>query len=149
MSLPTDVIKELVQNKVAFVARMNLKVLDLEPGHVKLWAPLQGNENHVGSIYAGALFTLAEIPGGALCLTMFDLSKYYPIVKEMTIRFIRPALTDVTIESSISKAEWDRIEAEAQRNGKAEFVLEGKIIDRSGEVVATSKGVYQVRAIGK
>jgi thioesterase domain-containing protein len=146
--MSTDVIRDTVENRILFLARMNLKVLDLKPGHVKLWAPLSGNENHVGGVYAGALFTLAEIPGGVLCLTTFDASRYYPIVKEMTIRFVRPARTDVTIESTMSELEAQRIKTEADKNGKAEFVLEGKIKDQNGEVVAVSNGIYQVRTLG-
>ncbi len=142
-----DLIKELVENKVAFVSRMNLKVMDLRPLYVKLWAPLLGNENHIGSMYAGALFTLAEIPGGALCLATFDATKYYPLVKEMTIRFVRPARTDVTIECSLSTEEADRIAAAAELHGKADFALEGHITDQSGDVVAISKGIYQLRKI--
>jgi thioesterase domain-containing protein len=147
MNLPLAVIKELVENKVAFVARMNLKVLDLRAGYVKLFAPLQGNENHVGTMYAGALFTLAEIPGGALCLTLLDVSRFYPIVKEMNIRFLRPARTDMTIEASIPREEAERIRAEAEKKGKADFVIESEIKDETGEVVATSKGIYQARAV--
>jgi acyl-coenzyme A thioesterase PaaI-like protein len=146
--ISTDIIKDAVENRILFLARMNLRVLDLRPRHVRLWAPLLGNENHVGGVYAGALFTLAEIPGGVLCLTTFDAGRYYPIVKEMTIRFIRPARTDVTIESTMSKAEAQRIKTEADKNGKAEFVLEGEIKDQNGEIVAVSKGIYQVRTLG-
>jgi acyl-coenzyme A thioesterase PaaI-like protein len=142
-----DVLKELVENKVAFVSRMHLKVMDLRPRYVKLWAPLRGNENHVGSMYAGALFTLAEIPGGALCLATFDATRYYPLVKEMTIRFVRPARTDVTIECSLSTGEADRIKAAAELRGKADFALVGHITDQGGEVVAISKGIYQIREI--
>ncbi len=152
MSLTTEgislnLIKELVENKVAFLSRMNLKVMDLRPRYVKLWAPLRGNENHVGSMYAGALFTLAEIPGGALCLTTFDATKYYPLVKEMTIRFVRPACTDVTIECSFSTGEAEWIQAAVELHGKADFTLAGHVIDQSGDVVAVSKGIYQLREI--
>jgi len=138
-----------VETKVAFVERMKLKALELKPGHVKLAAPLQGNENHVGGMYAGALFTLAEMPGGALFLTTFDAEKYYPIVKEMTIQYRRPARTDCTVEVSISESEAQSIKEEAENNGKAEFTLECEIKDQSGEVVATTRGIYQLRTIGR
>jgi acyl-coenzyme A thioesterase PaaI-like protein len=148
MMFPPETVKELVETKIAFVERMGLKVLELAPGYVKLMAPLRGNENHVGGIYAGALFTVAEIPGGALFLTTFDLSRYYPIVKEMNIQFRRPAGTDVTIELSIPEDERRRIESDLEKNGKADLVLHGEIKDLSGMVVAVSKGTYQFRTIG-
>ena len=147
--IPTEMMKELIETKVGFVERMGLKVLELSPRFVKLLAPLNGNENHVGTMYAGAMFTLAEIPGGAVFLTSFDISKYYPLVKEMNIRFLKPATSDLTIELSLSEDKVSRIIADADENGKADFTLEGELKDESGRVVAVSSGVYQIRTIGK
>lgn len=149
MNMPPEMIKQLLETKVAFVERTGLKALQLQPRHVKLMVPLKGNENHIGTMYAGALFTVAEVPVGALYVTTFDMTKYYPIIKEMNIQFVRPAKTDVTIELSISEEEARRIQAEAEETGKAEFVLEGEVKDESGDVVARSRGVYQLRAFGK
>jgi len=148
MDISIDMVKELVENKIDFVKRMNLKAVELSRGHVRLVAPLEGNENHIGSMYAGALFTLAEIPGGALFLTTFDTSRYYPIVKEMTIRFLRPARSDVSIDITISDEEVRRIQDQAADSGKADYVLEGAITDVSGDVVATMSAVYQLRSVG-
>ena len=94
MDMPLENMKRLLETTVAFVGRTGVKALELEPRRVKLMAPLRGNENHIGTMYTGALFTLAEIPVGALYLTTFDVSKYYPEIKEMTIQFVRPAKTD-------------------------------------------------------
>lgn len=148
MAMSTDAITQLIQSAVPFVQRMGLRVEELRPGYVKLVTPLQGNENHIGTVYAGALFTLAEIPGGALFLSVFDGTRFYPVVKEMNIRFLRPARSDVTITMSLSEEEVRRIRTEAEENGKAEFVLEGDIMDSVGEKVASTRGVYQVRAVG-
>jgi acyl-coenzyme A thioesterase PaaI-like protein len=147
MDISADTLKSFSGKKVAFIERMGLETLEARAGYVKLKVPLQGNENHVGIMYAGALFTLAEVPGGALFTVSFDVTRFYPIVKEMSIRFRRPALTDVTIEMKMSDAEVQRIQAEAEEKGKADYVLEGEIKDESGEVVALSKGVYQIRAV--
>lgn len=147
MKISADTIRKFSGKTIAFVERMGLEVVESRPGYVKLKTPLKGNENHVGIMYAGALFTLAEMPGGALFTTSFDVSRYYPIVKELSIRFRRPATTDATIEMTMSKDEVERIQAEADEKGKADYILEGEIKDESGEVVALSKGVYQIRAI--
>lgn len=149
MNIPLETMKQLMETRVAFVERTGLKALDLEPRHVKLMVPLKGNENHIGTMYAGALFTLAEVPIGALYLTTFDVTRYYPIVKEMTIKFVRPTKTDATIEITISEEEVKSIQAAVEEHGKAEFVLEGEVKDASGEVVCTSRGIFQLRTIGK
>ena len=145
MAFPAEIARQFTEDKIAFVKRMNLKAEVLEPGFVRLRVPLAGNENHIGSMYAGALFTLAEIPGGALFLTSFDTSKFYPIVKEMNLRFRRPATGDIVVEARLSAEEIERLQTEAQANGKAEYVLELQLTDGSGEVVALSRGIYQLR----
>jgi len=147
MKLTPEMMKSFIEKPFDFVERMGLRVIELEPRNVKLSVPLQGNENHIGTMYAGALFTIAEIPGGALFLTTFDVSRFYPVIKEMTIRFIKPAKTDVTIGMVMSVSEAKRIVSEAEKNGKAEYVLEGEIKDTNEEVVAVSRGIYQVRII--
>lgn len=145
MAFPAEIARQFTEDKIAFVKRMNLKAEVLEPGFVRLRVPLAGNENHIGSMYAGALFTLAEIPGGALFLTSFDASKFYPIVKEMNLRFRRPATGDIVVEARLSDEEIERLQNEALANGKAEYVLELQLTDGSGEVVALSRGIYQLR----
>jgi thioesterase domain-containing protein len=135
----------IIEEGIDFVKRMGLKVVDLKRGYCKLSAPIKGNENHIGTMYAGALFTLAEIPGGALSWSSFDLNKFFPIIKEMSISYRRPVTTDAYVEISISEDEIARIEEEASTKGKSDFILEGEIKDESGQVTALSKGLYQLR----
>ena len=145
MAFPLEVARQLTEEQIAFVKRSQLKAEVLEPGFVRLCMPLAGNQNHIGSMYAGALFTLAEIPGGALFLTSFDTQRFYPIIKEMNLRFRRPATGDIRVEARLDAAEIERLQAEAAETGKAEYVLELALTDSTGEVVAQSRGLYQLR----
>ncbi len=145
MPLPIDQCKNLLENSLDFSKRCGFKVLELEKGYVKAFMPIVGNNNHIGTMYAGALFTLAEMPGGALYLTSFDTDKFYPIVKDMYLKFVAPAATDITAEYSLTKEEITNISKEAEEVGKAEFILSGELKDAEGKVVAISKGVYQIR----
>ena len=145
MPLPIELVRQLTEEQIAFVQRSGLKADVLEVGHVRLRMPLTGNQNHIGSMYAGALFTLAEIPGGALFLTSFDTQRFYPIVKEMNLRFRRPATGDIQVEASLSEAQIEQLQKQATEEGKAEYVLELQLTDDSGEVVAQSRGLYQLR----
>ena len=145
MPFPVEVARQLTEEQIAFVKRSNLKALVLEPGFVRLQMPLAGNQNHIGSMYAGALFTLAEIPGGALFMTSFDVTRFYPIVKEMNLRFRRPAKGDICVEARLSAEQIEQLQNEAQANGKADYLLELELTDASGEIVALSRGLYQLR----
>ena len=141
-----NVAKKVLETGIKFVERSGLKVLELERGRVKCLMPFTGNGNHIGTMYAGALFTLAEIPGGALFLSSFDAARYFPIVKELNIKFLKPVKTDVTIEITLSEARITELQTEADAQGKVEFVLEGEIKTADGVVVAASHGIYQLRA---
>ncbi|WP_017937569.1 YiiD C-terminal domain-containing protein [Zestomonas thermotolerans] len=145
MALPTELARLFTEERIAFIKRMNLKAEVLEPGYVRLRAPLAGNENHIGTMYAGALFTLAEVPGGALFVTSFDHQRFYPIVKEVNLRFRRPATGDIHVEARLSASEIERIQIEAAANGKADYALELQLCDAAGEVVAESRALYQLR----
>ncbi|MFP6851444.1 MAG: YiiD C-terminal domain-containing protein [Pseudomonas sp.] len=145
MPMPLELVRQLTEEQIAFVQRSGLKAEVLEPGCVRLCMPLTGNQNHIGSMYAGALFTLAEIPGGALFLTSFDAQRFYPIVKEMNLRFRRPATGDIRVQACLAEDEIQRLQKQATEEGKAEYVLELQLTDDSGEVVALSRGLYQLR----
>ena len=98
-------IRVAAENTFPFVTRCGVKVLELARGYCKMLMPFEPNINHVGMMYAGALYTIAELPGGVIYLTSFDTSKYYPIVKDMQIRFRRPAMGDVTVSVRVSEEE--------------------------------------------
>lgn len=149
MMLRPEDAKVFIEKPFAFVERIGVKALVMEPRRVKLGLPLEGNSNHIGSIYAGALFTVAELPGGALFLTTFDVERFYPVLKAMNIRFRRPAFTDVTVEVSLAEDDVQRIANEAECQGKAEFTLNAEVRDADDRVVAETEGVYQLRKTGQ
>ena len=141
-------IKAASDKTFPFVERCEVQTLEVDRGYCKMLMPFKPNINHVGIMYAGALYTIAELPGGTIYLTSFDTKKFYPIVKDMSIRFRRPAKTDVTVEVRVSEEEIERIQAEAEANGKCDFEWDVEIKDASGEVVALTHNVYQLRKIG-
>ena len=72
-----------------------IQVVELERGYVETTAPFEGNGNHLGTMYAGVLFTVAEVIGGVMAAVTFDMTKVVPLVKSMEIDFKRPARSDV------------------------------------------------------
>ncbi|KZZ58593.1 thioesterase [Oleiphilus sp. HI0125] len=134
-----------VEEKIDFVKRSGLKLIEAEDGYVTCLMPAKGNQNHIGAMYAGALFTLAEIPGGALWLANFDITKCYPILKSFTIDYLKPALGDIQIRIGLSSEDIEAYQAQCMDNEKVEFELVGDLTDSQGQVVARSKGIYQLR----
>jgi len=141
----TEAMTAMVGTTIPIMAAMGLKVVEVRRGYAAAEIPAEPNVNHFGTIYAGSLFTVAEMLGGVIGLTSFDLPGYIPVVKGLDIRFRRVAKTAVRATASLSDAEIARIEEDARANGKSEFVLVAELTDDAGEVVATSEGVYQMR----
>lgn len=149
VSSPTSLIEEFPPDAAgvaltdfAFVERSGLELLHAERGRAVVRIPLEPNVNHVGMMYAGALFTAAEIPGGVLFAGAFPLDRYYPIVGNLEIRFAAPARTSVLVDARMSDDEIDRVTADLEANGKAKWLLTQELVDESGVVVATTKGTY-------
>ncbi|MDX1634103.1 MAG: DUF4442 domain-containing protein [Marinobacter sp.] len=140
-------VNRVIGLSIPFATRNGFAVEEVRPGYVRAKIRLKGNKNHFGSLYAGAYFLVAEIPGGVLSL--FDLGPAYtPILKEMTLQFLAPANSDVTVEFTLAPETLEAIKAEADTTGRAAFSLEGYLYDKEGQHVATSLAHYRVRRKG-
>jgi acyl-coenzyme A thioesterase PaaI-like protein len=129
------------------VRNMGFRFLECRERHVRLMMPLAGNTNHIGTMYAGCIFTLGEMAGGAIFGACFDFTRLFPIVKEVTIRYRRPVMSDITLEISLSGERVKEIEEGVAAKGKCDFVLDLDLIDAHGEIVALVHGTWQVRTI--
>ena len=85
---------------------------------------------------------MAEFPGGVLFLDYLDGEKIYPIVAEMSIRYRRPAMTDIYVDMQMDIATLDQMKADTLENGKAEMTHRQELTDETGEVVAISEARY-------
>jgi len=144
----TALMNTVIEHAVPPMHALGIRVVELRPGHVIGAAPLAGNANHLGTMYAGALFGLAEMLGGALFAASFDVHRFYPTVKDVQIRYRRPTTTDVRAEASLDADTIARLQREIEEHGKAEFELDATLTDEAGVVVATTHGIYQIRANG-
>lgn len=144
-----EIVNSALEFTVPIAHKMGVQASEVRPGYAATKVPIEGNGNHFGVMYAGVLFTVAEVLGGALALASFDTAKYYPLVKDLHIFFRKPAATDVIAEATMSEAEIARVAEEADLKGKSDFTLTAKVIDANGVVVAETEGLYQLRAHNK
>lgn len=137
-------VNRLVHLAIPFAGRSGFEIEALQPGYLRARMPFKGNRNHIGTMYAGALFTLAEIPGGVIVI--FDMgAAFIPILKSLEMTYLKTARTDVTVEFHFPPEQRDAVMSEVRQQGKAEFVLKADLTDERGEVVAKSHALYQVR----
>ena len=134
----------MIGQGLPFTRRNGFTIDRLHAGYLKAHIPLRGNRNHMGTVYAGAQFLLAEVPFGALSILEFE-GRYIPILRELNIRFQQPARSDLTLELSLPEGLTEQIEADIAKNGKANLTLDMTLTNKDGEAVATAVADYQVR----
>lgn len=144
-SIRPRLVQLLSPRVIPFVRNTGVRVVELEPGRVVARMPIKGNVNHIGTMYAGALFTLAEFPGGPLMLATYGITRFIPIVTDLRMEFVKVAKSDVTVELAMSADEIARVEAETLAHGQAEFTLHGELRRSDGALVARSTALYQMR----
>lgn len=133
--------------KIATLKHMGLKVLEESPNTLKVEMPYEGNSNHLGGVYAGAIFTLAEFPFGVMCINKFDMKNIVPVVGEVTIRFIAPSNGSLTVEVNVSDDQWAEIERETKAKGKFKLIKEIEVRDQQGKLISVAKATYFTLAV--
>lgn len=129
------------------LGKANFAVLLAEPGKVRCTMPLEGNNNHLGSVYAGMLFSFAEAAAGAFLLATVDVSSIKIMVRGGRIEYHRLALTDVFADVTYDQNRLAAVMNEVAQEGKAFFEFPVEIRDNNGDKVATAVFDYRFRAI--
>jgi thioesterase domain-containing protein len=142
-----SLVNAMFEDRIPVIHRLGIRIAEVRDGFIAGTAPLAGNLNYQGSMYAGTLFGLGEALGAVVFAANFDLNRFTATVKEVQIRYCHPAMTDIRAEASLEATEIARIKREADSAGKAEFVLDAELTDTAGVVVATTHGTYQVRRL--
>ena len=146
-SLDPIAVTAMVHSAIPALGRLGLEVVAMSAGNVELRMPLEPNKNHIGTMYAGALMSLAEVPGGLLPLGMPELG-VVPIVTNFEVEVLRPARTDATLHAAIPADQLRQLARQAHDEGKAEFILETEALDAHGNVLLRCTGTYQLRPAG-
>jgi acyl-coenzyme A thioesterase PaaI-like protein len=141
-----EMMNTAMRQTIPIAHKMGIQIAEAGRGYAAATAPFEGNGNHFGVVYAGVEFTVAEVLGGIIALSTFDTAKYFPLVKNLDIAFVGMARSQLRAEARLDDATIARVEAEAAERGKADFTLEAVVKDADGQTVATTRGLYQLRA---
>jgi thioesterase domain-containing protein len=121
---------------------MGLEILESSDTRLRIRMPKEGNSNHLGGVYAGAIFTLAEFPFGMMYAAKLGLSEMVPVVGEMTIRYLAPASGDLFVDIKVSEEEWSDIVEQTRAKGKLKLVRDVEVKDADGNVNSVIKATY-------
>lgn len=132
---------------VPFNRHLALEYASVEPGKAEVrLADREEHRNHIGTLHAGALFTVAEAASGAAFVAAFaaQLADVVPVVESAEIRYSAPARGTVTATATLAAAYEDLLE-ELAREGKTRPPVEVRLVDGSGREVAVMKVRWNVR----
>ena len=102
-------------------------------------------QNHLEIVYAGAIFTLAEITGGITLLSVFDTAKFTILIERLNIEFQRPSRRDLWCDLTLSPELIAQVQEQVLAEGKAKMVLPIEVKDERQRVIARIEGAYYIR----
>lgn len=100
--------------------------------------------NHVGTVHAGALFTLGEAASGIPIADVVTKLGAMPIAKSATIAYRRPASGKIRAVGAIAE-ELDAIAARLKAEGKTVVEVGVSMKDAAGTEVATMTVTWHLR----
>lgn len=137
----------LLRGILPLAEHMDVEVLSAGNEQYRCRVPLNDNtKNHFNSVHAALQWAGAELLGGVIWLDCQPSSEYLFLMKEMTIRFLKPAMTDVIAEAQFSQAQKETLMSTLKKEGKVNFSLSTQLKNTQGDVVAETEGQYAIRA---
>lgn len=109
------------------------------------WKPEIGN--HVGSVSAGALFSLADSTSGAAMISALGdaMSNVTPLARGGDINFLKMAKGDIVGRASFSPEEIKTIITEIETDGVSRPIGHVEMIDANEVVVATAEFRWHIK----
>jgi uncharacterized protein (TIGR00369 family) len=134
-----ETIKSHLQNSVPFAAHVGIRILSVESGTAE--AALDERRevtNHIATIHAGALFTLAEAASGAAMAGALApmLMQVRPVAATGAIAYLKPARGNLVARARVTRPS-DLLLGELEASGKTEFGVAVTIHDAAEVEVAT------------
>ena len=142
-------VEQIMRTSVPLMSDIGIEVVEAERNHVHTrlpWNPRNGN--HIGTVYAGVLFSFLESTGGAIVLVSFDVTRWIPVVVEATIRYARPVTGVVECDMRLSTDEVDAVHDALGRDQKYRWTFTAAAVAEDGRTACEADLVYRFRSIG-
>jgi thioesterase domain-containing protein len=141
-------VQEIMRTTVPLMDHIGIEVVEAERRHVTTRLPFDlRNGNHIGTVYAGVLFSFLESTGGALVLVSFDVTRWIPVVVEATIRYARPVTGAVDCDMRLSEDEVDRVHAALSADPKYRWAFTATAVAEDGRTACEADLAYRFRAV--
>ncbi|WP_009960435.1 PaaI family thioesterase [Verrucomicrobium spinosum] len=105
--------------------------------------------NHLGTVHASALLSLAEAASGECLLQQFGTSDgLVPVVRRLEAKFRKPANGVVGAKASLSEEQVTQLKGNLAAKGRAMVLVQVELYDATGEHVLSATVEWFVVARG-
>lgn len=146
-----DALKAHLSAAVPFAAHVGIAIDEIGAGTATATLDQsQATSNHIATMHAGALFTLAEAASGAAMAGMFleRLAALRPVAASATIDYLKPARGSITAHARVDQSK-DTLLAALDAEGKVRFGVTVRIFDAEAREVALMRVDWHVAALAQ
>ena len=137
-----EVKQSVTHGKINYLNVVGLVPEVAEERHIRYSLPLTSmHVNHVGIMYAGSFFTFAEASGASLIKCTYG-AKYVPIIKSVSVNYLKPANTGIYIDISMTEEEAKERIAYVEEHGKGQYPMIMPVMTDDGIHCADVNIVY-------
>jgi len=103
----------------------------------------EGVQNHIGSMHAGAQFTLAESASGVYLSSLVPEleGKIVPLLRESSVKYKKVALGRVHTEVFVDEKDVEKFKLQFEAKGRATIIAKVILKDEEGDV--TCEGSFK------
>ena len=144
--MDTQQLEHAVKRLLPLAKFMDVEITAASEGEYRCKVPLNDNtKNHFNSVHAAIQWAGAELLGGLIWIQNQPSNDYLFVMKEMTIRFLKPAMGDIEACAQFNETQCNIMKATLAETGRHDFELTSEIKNQQGDVLATTSGTYAIR----
>jgi acyl-coenzyme A thioesterase PaaI-like protein len=138
--LDQQILSHFVLQAVPYNQRFDMKLGLIQENELELILCEHAEyKNHVGTVHAGAQFSLADAASGAMVanafLDLFSLG-ITPLVSQSTANYKKAAYGNLHAKATIERAEQERVRQEIQTANKSHVVVQIILSDEQEAIVS-------------
>ncbi len=136
---------EAMLENIPYLVPHGLEVRDRR-GETEIRMPFRrGLTNYIGTVHAGALFTLAETAAGVAAHRIVPGGRAYILLRGATVRYTRRAEGEVAASARVVAERAEAARADFDREGRASAEVDVTMTDADGETVFEGAFDYALR----
>lgn len=131
---------------IPYLVPHGLDVSDETEDYLEVRMPyVKALTNHVGTLHASALFTIAETAAGLRAFRIVPGNKAIVLLRGAEVQYTRRAESDLTATARVKDGQADKACADFDAHNRADADIEVDVVDGDGETVFKGTFDYALR----